>query len=503
MNNNWKNLGNKVKTELDNQQAPIPDFKEFVEYRRLIESDSKPSSSTPNLGIGPWVKFTIAIVSIIAAGAVIYPMLQNEVANSVISNNTIQHENEISPNIHNNTILLADFETPETTTSNLLNHKKTQENEQVIINKRDVENDNHLNKPSNFTTNNLASRNLNKTESTDLFSNQLTNSGTKNQTVVKNNINNTSASNGKKRVFVTFGNSTFEVDPSIFENAKNHGNTTFDKNGTAFSDNQSEITLSDTQNESKINSNKEIMDYSLLPTLEVQLLDENWKGFEKEKIPVSAIKKPKRKVNLNFSILGGISTENLMMRNIGPVGGLMLFRQISKRHGIDLRTGLRYHQINSRIEINDEQSYTDANGNVVNSVHSSTSSNFHFLEIPIECIWNIKGIKRLGIFGGSTFYGLVGGSGNSTTAFFNNGSYAGTANSNGGYANGFRKFNVGATIGMEYKLTHRISIGSFYYRAILKAYQAKVQPASEFLDKSIVGDIYFQNARLYVSYKIR
>ncbi len=70
---------------MNNQQVPIPDFREFVEYRRTIDEPSKGPSHKSGLGNG--MKWMIGIVFIIAAATIFYSLMKTDAipASSVLS----------------------------------------------------------------------------------------------------------------------------------------------------------------------------------------------------------------------------------------------------------------------------------------------------------------------------------------------------------------------------------------------------------------------------------
>ncbi len=197
--------------------------------------------------------------------------------------------------------------------------------------------------------------------------------------------------------------------------------------------------------------------------------------------------------------MGGFSTDKLDLKHVNFTLGFMISRPLIPSHGIGLRTGLRYFQTDNSFEISQtEVTLTDLNMEDQRETNSNTSK-FNFLEVPLELTWNLNAWKRLGFFGGPTFEYLINANGTTVTEQFSNGSSFGSTFT--GTPSGFRKFNLGATLGVEYKLTHRFSVGGLYNRAILKGFSFESELANVSTNSTIDGEIHFQNVRMYCGYK--
>ena len=513
MKNNWKNLGNKVKTELDNQQSPIPDFKEFVEYRRETEPSVKPPLGKYILRTGPFINFIIAIVSMIALAGILYPISTNKTSKNYTANVIPQEENYNDSKNSNNTVSSISLNSSESIATNQLDVAKTLENEQINIKDGDSEVVNDLNHSSNFKATNLEAQDFYKNENKRQFSNNIVDAKAEEQSYERNS--NPSEIDSKKRVFVTFGNNTFEVDPSIFENAKNGLTPTIDKEifESSSSHNKSETTLSIEQKSIPL-SNKRITNFSKLPTLETRLLSAEEKDSHNKVQGVIDLNKTlfensvftngsKLGSRINYFIQAGISFDRLNFASLEYNFGVLFSLPISTRHGVELRTGLKMFRTDSRIKTKMEDIFASVTETIRSSERIAESFNFTFLELPVEFSWQVKSNKRFKIYGGTSLQALLKGDGNSATTEFLDGESLSATSYSGTYETGFKIFNLGASLGMEYKLSPRFSVGGLYSRALLKGFEFRRKSISESVTETINGDIHFQNARLYLSYRIR
>jgi len=538
MKDNWKALGDKVKTELDQQQAPIPDFKEFVKYSNTVNTPS--ARSGYGSSIGPGILKVLPLLIIAGALTIFCPKIKSARFSQTESDptktevKTINSLSAISESIKNTSVA----------TSNIVNEFDAKNDVQVKVGKVENSPKTGLSSSNNIvnigdTTSDIVSKNKKEginnnslvpsnystaLSATTLLSNTSTSSNTVIAQSEINNIQNIKAissgnENSQKNINsdnipVHMVGSDYEMKDNqvtandletkiiFFQDSNSQKNVNNPIAKTAIIDNQSLGLVGQVKKERS--TTLLMQPIAILPLLPLFTDNKNNVTTPLKDLGLSyqEIRPVFPSIKISHSFFLGVNANDLNSENINVHYGYLISKPIFSIYGIGIQTGLRYQKNNSTIRTQWLETYSDPVGFAVVSETNSQDSSFHMIEVPLEITWNVLNNNRLKLNAGIAHQWIVASKGEyERITMFSNGTS--TAASNGGTSRDFKRRNMSATFGMEFYVNSHISIGGSYNRAIsnwLKTFQPNNK--TENFNGGASGNLKLDNGRIYVRYQL-